>query len=109
MKRFILVLIAMALACGCAASHKLVWGTVVYESRGDHVLTDLEVIKRIKPDGTEIIHIKVGSSDSKEVQFHAIQSAIDLAGEALKLLPASLLKEFKDRGWVARTIDGEGE
>jgi len=54
---------------GCGVqqpSIRLVWGDVLYESSGDHALKELDVT-RTMADGTKI-RVKVGTSDSKEVQ-----------------------------------------
>lgn len=75
---------------GCALLNPAVeftWGTAHYAAYGDHVMDELEVTKEILKDGREIIHIKVKKSESREVQ--AIQKALDIAGEAIKRIPAA--------------------
>jgi len=82
----ILIAVCMSLFVnGCTPAIRFQWGDALYESTGDHILDELDVIKEKDADGTERIRIRVKKSDSKEVQ--AVHKALDLAGEAIKRVP----------------------
>ena len=83
MRKILLLAISLAFLVGCGVQQpalKLHWGDVVYESTGDHAFKELDVTRRMA-DGSEIT-VRVGSSDSKEVQatmelIKALYQAID--------------------------------
>lgn len=82
------VTIFMIIQGGCTPAVRFQWGDAIYESTGDHILDELDVIKERDADGTERIRIRVKKSDSKEVQ--AVHKALDLAGEAIKRVPITV-------------------
>jgi len=80
------ILMLVAGACSLfQPSVKFQWGTALYEAYGDHILDEVEVTKEIKPDGREIILIKLKKSENKEAQANI--AIIGLAEEAIKRLP----------------------
>jgi len=80
------VLMIMLNSCSMfAPSVRLQWGSVLYEAYGEHILDEVEVTKEVKPDGREIIHLKVKKSENKEAQANL--AIIGLAAEAIKRVP----------------------
>lgn len=75
-----MALLAFALA-GCGPRVTLKWGEVVYESVGNQNIKDLEVTR----DGDKLT-VKVKTAENSETQ--AALSAIELAKEAMKFVPA---------------------
>ena len=86
MKKLLGLLGVAILLVGCGVqqpSLKLHWGDVVYESTGDHALKELDVT-RTMADGSQIT-VRVGSSDSKEVQ--ATMELIKTLSQAVGKIP----------------------
>ena len=72
---------------GCVTqqpSVELIWGDVTYRSTGDHALKEVNVT-RVMPDGSKI-KVKVGTSDSKEVQ--ATLKMMEVFGKMADRIPS---------------------